>query len=176
MGQLSARFNEMIVQLEKTRKLETELREAEKSAVVGRLGSAIAHEIRNPLNYINLTLDHLRAKFTPEQEEKRDTFERLTSQLKTEVGRINQQITDFLRYSRPLTLSRQPVQIDLIVEDSMRIVEAQAAEQNVSISIVKRGEISPALGDGEYLRSVFNNLLVNAVQAMPEGGNLTVTL
>ncbi|MCA1589659.1 MAG: HAMP domain-containing protein, partial [Acidobacteria bacterium] len=96
MGQLSQRFNEMTANLEKTRELEDQLRQAEKSAVIGRLGSAIAHEIRNPLNYINLTLDHLRSKFAPVEPDKSETFARLVSQIKTEVGRINRQISDFL--------------------------------------------------------------------------------
>ncbi|MEK7724006.1 MAG: HAMP domain-containing protein [Acidobacteriota bacterium] len=57
LGQLAARFNEMTAELEKKDELEAKLQQVEKSAVVGRLASAIAHEIRNPLNYINLTLD-----------------------------------------------------------------------------------------------------------------------
>jgi nitrogen fixation/metabolism regulation signal transduction histidine kinase len=176
IGQLAARFNEMIAQLEKTRELETQLQQVEKSAVVGRLASAIAHEIRNPLNYINLTLDHLRAKFAPEENGKRETFERLTAQLKKEVERINQQITDFLRYSRPIKLNLQPTDIRQIVADSMRIVEAQADEQNVQISIVERENAPPVCADKEILRSVFNNLFINSVQAMCEGGKLTVTI
>ena len=104
IGKLTNRFNEMTAELEKTRQLEAKLQETEKSAVVGRLASAIAHEIRNPLNYINLSLDHLRKKFAPEDAEKHATFEKLTTQLKTEVGRINRQISDFLSYSRPIKL------------------------------------------------------------------------
>src|SRR5688572_13101476 len=65
MGRLTRQFNEMTAELEKSKELQEQLRQAEKSAVIGRLGSAIAHEIRNPLNYINLTLDHLRSKFAP---------------------------------------------------------------------------------------------------------------
>ena len=70
MGQLLRQFNEMTAELEKSKELEEQLRQAEKSAVIGRLGSAIAHEIRNPLNFINLSLDHLRSKFQPDDEEK----------------------------------------------------------------------------------------------------------
>ena len=66
MGRLAQNFNEMTAELEKKRELEAQLQQAEKSAVVGRLGSAIAHEIRNPLNYINLTLDHLRSTYAPD--------------------------------------------------------------------------------------------------------------
>src|SRR5207302_2084467 len=98
MGELATAFNEMTAKLGRTRQLETQLHQAEKAAVVGRLASAIAHEIRNPLNYINLTLDHLRAAFAPEDARKRETFERLASQLKAEVARINAHISDFLSY------------------------------------------------------------------------------
>src|SRR6202022_1724761 len=100
VGALAAAFNEMTVKLGRTRQLESQLHQAEKAAVVGRLASAIAHEIRNPLNYINLTLDHLRSAFAPEDPQKAETFERLANQLKAEVARINTHVTDFLSYSR----------------------------------------------------------------------------
>lgn len=175
MGQLASRFNEMTAELEKKSELENKLKEAEKSAVVGRLGSAIAHEIRNPLNYINLTLDHLRAKFKPEEDGKKETFEKLTSQLKSEVARINQQITDFLSYSRPPKLQLDSINIHKVVEDSLRIVEAQAAEQNIKVSLSEEENLPDIAGDAEFLRSVFNNLFINAVQAMgTEGGKLDV--
>jgi signal transduction histidine kinase len=177
IGQLAARFNEMTMQLERKRELEAELQQAEKSAVVGRLGSAIAHEIRNPLNYINLTLDHLRAKFTPGETEKRAGFEKLTSQLKTEVARINQQITDFLNYSRPPKVNLQSTDARKVIEDSLRIVEGQAAEQNIKISLIERENVPLIYGDAEFLRSVFNNLFINAVQSMESsGGSLNVKI
>lgn len=177
IGQLALRFNEMTAELEKARELEAQLQQAEKSAVVGRLGSAIAHEIRNPLNYINLSLDHLRAKFAPENEKKKEDFEKLTAQLKAEVARINQQISDFLSYSRPPKVDLQPLDVRRVVEDSLRIVEAQAAEQNIKISLVERENVPQILGDAEFLRSVFNNLFINAVQAMEgAGGSLNVRI
>src|SRR5216684_1277093 len=89
MGELTEQFNEMTVKLGRTRELETKLHDAEKAAVVGRLASAIAHEIRNPLNYINLTLDHLRAHFAPDDLARQEKFAALTTQLKSEVARIN---------------------------------------------------------------------------------------
>jgi nitrogen fixation/metabolism regulation signal transduction histidine kinase len=175
MGHLAARFNEMTAELAKNRELEAKFQEAERSAVVGRLASAIAHEIRNPLNYINLTLDHLRSKFTPENAEKQVIFEKLTAQLKDEVERINRLVSDFLRYSRPIRLNLRSIDIYKIVKDSLRIVEAQAEEQNIKISLVEHEDAPRILGDAEFLRSAFNNLFINAVQAMEsEGGNLNV--
>jgi signal transduction histidine kinase len=177
MGRLSRNFNDMAAELEKKQELEAKLQQAEKSAVIGRLGSAIAHEIRNPLNYINLTLDHLRSKFAPEEDDRKANFNKLTSQLKSEVARINQQISDFLNYSRPANVSLRPMDARPIIEDSLRIVEAQAAEQDIKIAVVEQEEVPEIMGDPEFLRSVFNNLFINAVQAMgQEGGNLSVRL
>lgn len=170
MGRLSWQFNEMTAELEKSKELEAQLQQAEKSAVIGRLGSAIAHEIRNPLNYINLTLDHLRSKFAPADAEKHATFEKLTSQLKGEVARINQQISDFLNYSRPAKADLRPIDARKAIEDSLRLVEGQAAENDIKISVVERENVPQILGDPEFLRSVFNNLFINAMQSMGGGG------
>ncbi len=177
IGHLTSQFNVMTEELEKNRDLQQQLQEAEKSAVVGRLASAIAHEIRNPLNYINLSLDHLRRKFSPDDPAKQENFEKLTSQLKIEVDRINQQVSDFLRYSRPTNLNLKPVGIRGVVEDSLRIVEPQAAEQGISVSLVERDIVPNVIGDAEVLRSVFNNLLINAVQAMEQNrGSLNIVM
>lgn len=177
MGRLSQRFNEMIAELEKSRELEAQLQQAEKSAVIGRLGSAIAHEIRNPLNYINLTLDHLRSKYPPADPEDRKLFEKLTSQLKGEVARINGQITDFLNYSRPKKAHLKPINAREVIDNSLRIVEAQAEETAIKISVIEQEESPELLGDVEMLRSVFNNLFINAVQSMEAtGGSLIVRI
>jgi len=177
MGQLAWNFNEMTAELEKAKVLEEQLRQAEKSAVVGRLGSAIAHEIRNPLNYINLTLDHLKAKFVPGDETKIDEYKRLIGQIKNEVARINQQISDFLNYSRPAKANLQPVEVRKVVEDSLRLVEAQAVENDIKIAVIEHEEVPQIMGDPEFLRSVFNNLFINAVQSMgTRGGNLSIRI
>ncbi len=177
VGRLASRFNEMIAELEKKRDLEAKLQQAEKSAVVGRLGSAIAHEIRNPLNYINLTLDHLRSKFAPHEAEKKATFDKLTSQLKAEVARINRQITDFLNYSRPTTPDLRPLEARDVIDDSLRMIEAEAAEKNIAIAVIEHESVAGIMGDPAFLRSVFINLFLNAIQAMePTGGNLSVKI
>lgn len=177
MGQLAQRFNEMTAELEKSKELEAQLQQAEKSAVIGRLGSAIAHEIRNPLNYINLTLDHLRSKFAPEEPEKREIFEKLTSQLKAEVARINHQIGDFLNYSRPAKADLKPIDVRSVIDDSLRIIEAQASENSVKVGVVEHENVPKILGDPEFLRSVFNNLLINAIQSMEKsGGHLNIKI
>lgn len=177
IGSLMKQFNIMTEELEKSRALEEQLQEAEKSAVVGRLASAIAHEIRNPLNYINLTLDHLRNRFSPDDGERGKTFEKLTSQLKAEVERINRLVSDFLRYTRPVKPERNAVDLRRVVEGSLKIIEPQAEEHGITISIMEREDVPEILGDVEMLRSVFNNLFLNSLHAMEEsGGKLSVTI
>jgi signal transduction histidine kinase len=177
MGQLAARFNEMIAGLGRTRELEGQLYQAQQSAVVGRLASAIAHEIRNPLNYINLTLDHLRNAFAPEDKQKRETFERLAVQLKVEVARINSRISDFLNYTRPAKLELRPLDLRATAEDAMRLVEVQATENGVATNIEQQGEVPHVMADAESLRSVLTNLYINALQAIDgRGGSLSVRL
>jgi signal transduction histidine kinase len=177
MGQLASRFNEMIGRLGHMRELEGRLHQAEQSAVVGRLASAIAHEIRNPLNYINLTLDHLRTAFAPQDQKKRETFERLAQQLKVEVARINSRISEFLNYSRPSTLELRPLDLRAEAEDALRMVEVKAAESEIETRVEQVGEVPRVMGDEEAMRSIFTNLIINGMQAIDgEGGRLTIRI
>lgn len=177
MGTLAAAFNEMTAKLGRARELETQLHQAEKGAVVGRLAAAIAHEIRNPLNYINLTLDHLRSAFAPSDPKMRATFIQLTDQLKAEVARINRHITDFLKYSRPSKLDLQDVDIRVEAEDALRLIEGRAGECGIKTSIVQHGALPRVMADRESLRSVFTNLVINAVEAIDgEGGTVSIKL
>jgi signal transduction histidine kinase len=177
MGTLASAFNEMTAKLGRARELESQLHQAEKGAVVGRLAAAIAHEIRNPLNYINLTLDHLRSSFAPNDQDKRATFVKLTDQLKTEVARINRHISDFLKYSRPSKLELQDVDIRTEAEDALRLVEVRAEECGIKTSIVQDGALPKVVADRDSLRSVFTNLVINAVEAIDgDGGSISIRL
>lgn len=177
MGELTELFNDMTMKLARTRKLEAQLYSAEKAVVVSRLASAIAHEIRNPLNYINLTLDHLRASFAPQDSSKQEKFNSLTTQLKSEVARINDRITEFLNYSRPPKLNPQSIDLVALAQDALRIFEAQTSETDVKASVVAEGNVPKVIADAEVLRSVLTNLIINSLQAMKgDGGQVTVVL
>jgi signal transduction histidine kinase len=179
MGELSRVFNEMLAGLGRLREVESRLNQAERSAVVGRLASAIAHEIRNPLNYINLSLDHLRTSLAPNDPQKRAVVEKLTDQLKTEVQRINTRITEFLSYSRPADLKMRRLNLRETIDDALRIVEGQAAESDIETRVEQEADVPRVVGDAESLRSLFTNLIINGVQAIEGrggGGRLTIRL
>jgi len=177
MGELTGLFNDMTVKLARTRELEAQLYSAEKAIVVSRLASAIAHEIRNPLNYINLTLDHLRATFAPEDPKKQEKFESLTKQLKSEVARINDRITEFLNYSRPPKLNPEPLDLVALARDALRMFQVQTSETNVDTEVQTQGDVPAVIADSESLRSALTNLIINSLQSMDgSGGKVTIVL
>jgi nitrogen fixation/metabolism regulation signal transduction histidine kinase len=177
MGELTELFNDMTVQLGRTRELEAQLYSAEKAVVVSRLASAIAHEIRNPLNYINLTLDHLRTSFAPADPKKQKKFDDLTSQLKTEVARINQRITEFLNYSRPPKLEPRRINLGDLARDALRTVEVQASENNIETVVEEIGGAHAIMADADSLRSALTNLVINSLQSMDgHGGRISIVI
>lgn len=177
MGELTKLFNEMTVKLARTRELEAQLYSAEKAIVVSRLASAIAHEIRNPLNYINLTLDHLRVTFAPDDPQKQEKFENLTRQLKSEVARINDRITEFLNYSRPPKLNPEPLDLEALARDALAIFEVQTSETGVKATVSTKGPVPAVIADPDSLHSALTNLIINGLQAMDgTGGKIEITL
>jgi signal transduction histidine kinase len=182
MGALARAFNEMLVGLRDKRELEGRLQRAERSALTGRIAAGIAHEIRNPLSFINLTIDFMRDKFAPETETMRAEYTKLCDTVKDELARLNRMVSDFLSYGRPARLKLHEIDARGLIEEVMNLVRAQAGQQGVSLSIEEQaGDGGPTgdfhfKGDAEQLKTCFSNLAINAVQAMAGGGSLKIIL
>ncbi|MBI3949982.1 MAG: HAMP domain-containing protein [Acidobacteria bacterium] len=175
IGSLAETFNEMVNALKRNRQLEERLREVEQAAAIGRLASGIAHEIRNPLNFINLSIDHVRSRFRPAVGDGTQ-FEKLLDSIKSEVARLNRLVTDFLSYGRPTRISPQSIDLPRLVDDVLSPLAAQAEEQQVQI-VVESDAILPEIqADAELVKICLSNLFINALQAMPMGGQLKVAL
>jgi signal transduction histidine kinase len=174
IGGLQRSFSRMLEKLREHRRLESELRRAERAGVVGRLASAVAHEIRNPLNYVNLSVDHLRTAFRPEEASRAREFEQHVGQIKDELRRLNHLVTDFLNFGRPPRLQIQPCRVDEVLKEVSRLAAIRAEQQGVSVAV----RIAPGLptiqADPAGLRTCFLNLVTNALQAMPDGGRLAI--
>jgi signal transduction histidine kinase len=174
---LSATFNKMLVGLRRNRELEDQLQRAERSAVVGRLASGIAHEIRNPLNFINLSIDHLREKFAPQAQGPRSEYTNILTTIKDELARLNRLVSDFLSYGRPAKLKLRDVDTRTLIEEVRSLVAAKSEQQNVKINIEQNGNGDAYVNaDAEQLKTCFSNLMINAVQAMQEGGSLDINI
>src|SRR5262245_37758212 len=177
MRTLSQTFNEMLSGLRSKRNLEELLQRAERSAVVGRLASGIAHEIRNPLNFINLSIDHLRASFAPKEDQPRAQYIHMLTTIKDELARLNRLVSDFLGYGRPAKLKIREVDARSLIEEVRDLVNTQAEQQGVAVNIEQDGHGDAKLqGDAELIKTCFSNLMINAIQAMPSGGALNISL
>jgi signal transduction histidine kinase len=174
---LSQTFNEMLSRLRSKRNLEELLQRAERSAVVGRLASGIAHEIRNPLNFINLSIDHLRAAFAPKEEGPRAQYIHMLTTIKDELARLNRLVSDFLGYGRPAKLKIREIDARSLIEEVRDLVHTHAEQHAVTVNIKQdAGSEAKLQGDAELIKTCFSNLMINAIQAMPGGGALDISL
>lgn len=173
IGDLMQNFNDMVRRLKENKQLEERLREAEHLSAVGQLARTIAHEIRNPLNYISLCIDHIKAKYIPEKGEPAANFETLISSVKQEIHRLDKLVTEFLDYGKPLKLNIQYVNIDEILKDIIDIIKAKADSEKISI-VEKYDCLPDMMLDVELMKTCVFNIVTNAFQAMPKGGTLTM--
>ncbi|KAF0248772.1 MAG: signal transduction histidine kinase [bacterium] len=174
LGQLIKVFNEMVKGLRERRELELRLHRAEQSAIVGRLAAGIAHEIKNPLNYISLTIDYLRSKFAPTDESAKEKFVDKMDGIKDEIKRLDRLIRNFLSYGRPLNLNPKPINLRELIGGILTLTTEQAEQQSIKMFLDESTSLPIIEADIERLKSCFSNLILNAQQAMPDGGELKI--
>ncbi len=170
IGELAEGFNNMVEKLREREVLEKRLNEAEHLSRVGQLASGIAHEIRNPLNYISLAIDHLKAEMLPNCGEKCAELTELTDKIKEEVRRANYMVLNFMNYGRPLKLRRGLIPYCELLAKVLPLVSDRMAEQNIKIEQAIDTDLPPLWVDQEMLRNCILNFLNNAAQAMNNGG------
>lgn len=174
IGKLQESFNRMLEKLRETRRLEVELRRAERAGSLGRLASAVAHEIRNPLNFVSLSVDHLRAALRPGEAPRGEEIDRTLLAIKEELRRVNAMVADFLNYGRPPRLRVLPCRVEEVLQDVLRLAAPRGEQQKVTFDL----RLDPALpslqADPEGIRTCLLNLVNNGIQAMPQGGHLGI--
>ncbi|UCF31895.1 MAG: PAS domain-containing protein [bacterium] len=149
--------------------LRMEVRRSERLAALGRLVAGMAHEIRNPLNSIRGFSQHLQGRLEPGSSERRsaDTIVR-------EVDRLNRVITELLDFSRPREPIMEHMDLNQVVRSMAGLVEREATSQGVKC--VDELDQDPVYinGDEDAVKQLLLNLFLNAIQAMPDGGVLTL--
>jgi nitrogen fixation/metabolism regulation signal transduction histidine kinase len=174
IGELADGFNNMVEKLRERETLEKRLNEAEHLSRVGQLASGIAHEIRNPLNYISLAIDHLKEDMLPYCGEKRSELELLADKIKEEVRRANYMVLNFMNYGRPLKLRRILIPYGEILAKVVPLIDEKLKEQRIQVEQNMDPDLPPLWVDPELLRNCILNFLNNAVQAMQNGGVITL--
>jgi len=174
IGELAANFNEMVKKLREREALEKRLYEAEHLSKVGQLASGIAHEIRNPLNYISLAVDHLKSDLSHCPPGNRVEMEELLDKIKEEVRRVNYMVLNFMSYGRPLRLRMTTVPYDELLDKVLPLLSERLSEQRIEVVCDIAPDLPPLEVDPELLRNCMVNLITNAAQSMPDGGSITL--
>ncbi len=149
--------------------LEKEMRETERLAAVGRMAAGVAHEVRNPLSSVKGLALLLQRKFSPGSNE-----HETATLLIQEVERINRTISELLSFARPAPLELTRVDLRLLLERQIRLLAADTASDGISFTLEAPDDLRPLAADQDRLNQVFVNILLNGVQAMPDGGKLIV--
>ncbi|ACM18901.1 sensor histidine kinase, HAMP domain-containing [Geotalea daltonii FRC-32] len=174
IGELAKSFNEMVEKLRERENLEKRLYEAEHLSKVGQLASGIAHEIRNPLNYISLAIDHLKSELLPTCPERSKELEAITDNIKEEVRKANYMVLNFMNYGRPLKLRTSEVRYADLIGKALPLLQDKLDEQRIRVAMDIPADLPAMQVDAELMRNCLFNFITNAAQAMPEGGTITL--
>ena len=170
VGELAKGFNEMVEKLRERETLEKRLYEAEHLSRVGQLASGIAHEIRNPLNYISLAIDHLRSEVVEQCPERAGEVTALADKIREEVRRANYMVINFMNYGRPLKLRKSAITYAELLERTLSVLHERLSEQQVTVEERIAADLPVLSLDPELMRNCITNFITNAAQAMPDGG------
>ena len=153
-------------------RLEQEVRLKERMAAIGRMAAGIAHEIRNPLTAMRGSVEVLRSHANlPEKDD------RLLHILIRESDRLNKFVEDFLNFARPRTCTKNWIDLVPVLKDSVTLLQ-NSPEIGGKYSVNLNVETQPIriFGSADQLNQVFWNLAQNAIRAMPNGGDLNISI
>lgn len=154
-------------------RLQRRTRQAERLAELGTLTGGLAHEIKNPLSTIQLNLQLLREDL-PEDPGNGRILSRLTT-VQKEASRLRDILDDFLRFAGKMELSRKPTDVNALLEEMVDFFHPQALAQRVQL------RLRPAEGplvvplDEKLIKQALLNLLINALHATPQGGDIILS-
>ena len=173
IGLLANSFNEMsrkmAADIDELQRLNEQLIRAEKLAAMGTLAAGVAHEVNNPLASISSLVQMMRAEAGHSDE----TRERLNL-ISAQINRINQVTKDMTNFARSRPAAKHDVDINAIVITAMRLANFDKVFQSLDIERSLEDDLPTVFADEDQLQQVFLNLLLNARDAMPDGGKLKV--
>lgn len=163
------RAEELREAYEQLAKAQQELVRSKQLAAIGEVAAIVAHEIRNPLSTIGGFARHL-VRWAGD----RDRVERNAQIILDEVQRLEGILNDLLEMSRPRALVRKPTDVGALVEELGEMMANSPLAENINVKIEVEPDVPLVLLDAGRFRQVVNNLMRNGIEAMPEGGTLTL--
>jgi len=174
LGALAESFNRMTQELLQQRE---QLVQSERVAAWRELARRLAHELKNPLFPLQLTVENLVRAREQSAEQFDEVFRESSSTLLAEIANLKAIISRFSEFSRMPQPQFQRVQLNEIVQNVARLLQAQLRSQESAIiecRLELAGALEPLAADADLLHRAFSNLALNAMDAMPQGGTLTL--
>jgi two-component system sensor histidine kinase HydH len=166
---LEESYRKLREQADQIIEIEGQLRRADRLSALGELSAGMAHEIRNPLGSIKGTAEILRDGVAPD-----DPKLEFADILIKEVDRLNKVLEDFLRFARPEPVEHGRFSPNKAIEEVLELTRQQALRNRVEVEVVLAEDIEIP-GRGEQIQQALLNLVLNALQVMPDGGQLKVS-
>ena len=157
--------------MEKLSRLGSHLSYSQKLAALGRLTSGVAHEIKNPLNAMVIHVALLRQKLEKAGPEARGYLD----VLEEEIRRLDRVIQGFLKFTRPEELQLEAIPIEEVLGEATRLLAGEVERSGILMETEIAPDLPRIYGDRELLQQAVLNLMLNACEAMPEGGELRLT-
>lgn len=154
------------------RSLEQQVQRSDRLAMIGQIAAGTAHEIRNPLTSIKGFLQVLNRTFQQKGMEREQGY---TDLMLAEIDRINELVGEFLLLSKPKNVTYDKIDVSSVLRDILPIINNQAVLHNVTIQYESVYQMPKVVADRELLKQVFINLCKNGIEAMVQGGTLTIT-
>lgn len=172
IGVLVRSYNEMVDKLNERKELEEKLKHTEQLSMIGQLASGIAHEVRNPLNFLSLSVGHIKERLAEEHMKGCEDLNDLLDDLKKEIYRVNELINNFLFVGKPIMLSRESISYDTLMRDVFYLLKDKIRD-GIEVAVTTKDE-APIFCDREYMRICLINLILNSVQAIDDKGEVSI--
>jgi PAS domain S-box-containing protein len=157
--------------LESMKTLQSLITYSAKLTALGRLTSGVAHEVKNPLNSMAIHLELLKTQLGLSSDE----AQRNLDVIESEIRRLDRVVQGFLKFMRPQELRLKSMDVNRLLRKGVALLDAEWSRKSVRFDLLSGPDPLCIIGDEELLDQVFLNLLLNACQAMPDGGTITIT-
>jgi len=152
------------------RSLQERLESSEQVALLGRAAAQIAHEVKNPLAGLRLYAMHLKSKMAANSKGEID----LVNKIIDTVNRLSEIVERTLDFARPIRLSKSRLDINRVITEALNLLEPQIAANRISVELHLASSRVECVADEPSIGSALVNLILNAIQAMPGGGTLSI--
>jgi PAS domain S-box-containing protein len=159
--------------LDSLESINTQLQVSERLAALGRITAGVAHEVKNPLNSMRLWLENLKESLPPDQEA---GAQQAVNVLDKEIDRLDAVVKRFLDFTRPMEIRLEATQLSQLLPEVLEIAQPQLRKANIQLAQLLPIDVPEVYVDRALLKQAVLNLVLNAAEAMPDGGQLRLVL